>query len=637
MSSKQDLEAKLAFAPTEKERMELLLQLISLLRTTDIPTAEKYSGELLLLSHECGDKFYHATALQHLGIISEQKTDYPLALIHFTEAKKLFSELQLTTEAIFCNSQIGKIYANLGDYSKAVDFFEESLHLAANANDTASEANTLNAFSVVYQRSGNSGKAEELAKKSIALASKTGSLKIEAIARINLGNAYGVRNDWDDAIAEWTASMEIFQKLGDEKLFASALGNLGIAYLRLGQLEKAKENIERCLEAKKRLNDVYDVARSIHNLGTVYWKMGDIAEAKKLYDRALGMGDESKAKSVHVMIIQDYAAMLKDIGDYKAALEMLEKFHDLEKSLFTEEMNVKTQSLQIRFNVERMEKENEIYRLKNIDLAAANELITNQKQVIEQKNKDITDSILYAKRIQEAVLPGVDRLKKWFGEMFVLYIPKDIVSGDFYWATEKDGKFILAVADSTGHGVPGAIMSIMGSSFLSEIIGTQGVTNPGEILNELRRKVISALHQTSDTTENRDGMDIAICSFNLEKSEFVAACANNPVWIIRDGEVDEAEPDKFPVGVFPGEPRPFTNHDTEIKSGDAIYLFTDGFADQFGGPRGKKFGYKQLRELVLANHQLPVGEQKIIMENAFRNWKGEAEQIDDVLLVGIRI
>jgi serine phosphatase RsbU (regulator of sigma subunit) len=219
----------------------------------------------------------------------------------------------------------------------------------------------------------------------------------------------------------------------------------------------------------------------------------------------------------------------------------------------------------------------------------------------------------------------------------VLYIPKDIVSGDFYWATEKDGKFILAVADSTGHGVPGAIMSIMGSSFLSEIIGTQGVTDPGEILNELRRKVISALDQASGTSESRDGMDIAICCFDAQKKEMIAACANNPVWLIRDGEVDEAEPDKYPVGIFPGEPRPFTNHDTELKQDDVIYLFTDGFADQFGGPKGKKFGYKQLRELLLANHKLPMNEQKNNIQETFEKWKGEGDQIDDVLLIGIRI
>ena len=637
MNTLTELEGNLTNAGSDQERMSILLQIIQLKRANDTEGTEKYSNDLLELAEKNENDFFRAGALRYLGGVAEMKTNYSNAIRYHTEARRLYESLHLPTDIIFCNNQLGKVYANLGDYSKAIDFFEESLRLSAANNDKPSEANTLNAFSVLYQRSGNSEKAEELATRSYDLAFEAGNLRLQAIAKVNLGNAFGKREEWDKAIDAWTETIAICEKINEEQLTASAMGNLGIAYTRLGKLKEAKENIEGCLEVKKRLNDVYDIARSVHNLGTVYWKMGNIEEARAHYEKALGMGEASKAKSVRAMIYRDYVQMLKAIGEYKAAFEMQEKYQALEKELFTEDLNMKTRTLEIRFEVERMEKENEIYRLKNIDLASANELITAQKELIEQKNKDITDSILYAKRIQEAVLPSIDRLKSWFGEMFVLYIPKDIVSGDFYWATEKDGKFILAVADSTGHGVPGAIMSIMGSSFLSEIIGTQGVTDPGEILNELRRKVISALHQASDASESRDGMDIAICSFDAGKKEMLAACANNPVWLIRDGEVDEAEPDKYPVGIFPGEPRPFTNHDTELKEGDAIYLFTDGFADQFGGPRGKKFGYKQLRELLLTNHKLPVAEQKTIIENAFRNWKGDTDQIDDVLLVGIRI
>ncbi len=637
MTTVEELERDLLNAGSEQESMALLLQIIQLIRHQDTELTQKHSNELLKLAEKNNNHFFRAGAIRYLGSVAELKADYPLAIKYLTEANVVYEELNLPTDIIFCTNQLGKIYANLGDYSKAIDFFEEGLRLSQETGDKASEANTLNAFSVLYQRSGNSEKAEELAIRSYTLAVECSAKRLQAIAKVNLGNAYGKREDWVKAIAAWKESIVLCLELNEEALYASAMGNIGIAYIRLGKLKEAKENIEGCLEVKKRLNDVYDIARSIHNLGTVYWKMGDMEEAKILYEQALGMGDESKAKTVHAMIYTDYVQMLKAKGEYKEAFEMLEKSQALDKELFTADMNMKTHTLEIRYNVERMEKENEIYRLKNIDLVVANDLITAQKGVIETKNKDITDSILYAKRIQEAVLPAQERLENWLGEMFVLYIPKDIISGDFYWATEKDGKFILAVADSTGHGVPGAIMSIMGSSFLSEIVGTQGVTDPGEILNELRRKVISALHQSSGSSESQDGMDIAICSFDSKKKEMIAACANNPVWLIRDGEVDEAEPDKFPVGIFPGEPRPFTNHDTELESGDAIYLFTDGYADQFGGPKDKKFGYKQMRELLLANHKKSMKEQKKIMLEAFENWKGDRDQIDDVLVVGIRI
>ena len=637
MSDIADLEKNLAATASGPERMNILLQILYLLRNNNPGAAEKYSNELLELAEKHGDIFFKAGALRHLGGIGEMRADYSLAIRYYMEAREIYSQLDLPSDLIFCNNQLGKVYANLGEYSKAIDFFETGLRLSVEMGDKGAESNTLNAFSVLYQRSGNAEKAEEMAIKSYKLAVETGNRRLQAIAKINLGNACGTREEWDKAIAAWEESLAVCKELNEVQLVASAMGNLGIAYTRLGKLKEAKENIEACLEIKKSISDMYDTARSIHNLGTIYWKMGDAEKAKELYEQALSMGERSKAKSVHAMIYNDYVKLLRDTGDYKAAYEMLEKYQQLEKELFTEDLNVKTRTLEIRFDVERMEKENEIYRLKNIDLAEANELITAQKELIEQKNKDITDSILYAKRIQEAVLPAAERLQSWFGEIFVLYIPKDIISGDFYWASEKDGKFILAVADSTGHGVPGAIMSIMGSSFLSEIIGTQGETDPGKILHELRKKVITALHQVGADHENRDGMDIAICCFDASKKEMIAACANNPVWLIRNGEVDEAEPDKFPVGIFPGELRPFTNHDTDLLPGDVLYLFTDGFADQFGGPKGKKFGYKQLRELLLANHQLPMEEQKKNILDAFESWKGEGDQIDDVLLVGMRI
>ncbi|CAN5224195.1 hypothetical protein BH09BAC5_BH09BAC5_01680 [soil metagenome] len=637
MSTLKEFEVELKNAKTDQERMAVIFQLIQQFRNQDSEVTGRYAKELLVLAEQNNNKLFKAIALRFLGTVAEMNAEYSNAIRFLSESKELYVELNLPTDIIFCINQLGKIYANLGDYSKAIDFFEQGLRLSSSSGDKGSEANTLNAFSVLYQRSGNAEKAEEFAVRSFELAGEVGNERLQAIAKVNLGNAYGKREDWEKAIHAWEECITICEKLDEVQLVASAMGNIGIAFMRLGKLDEAKEKIESCLKVKKQLNDVYDIARSIHNLGTVYWKMGNVEEAKALYNKALSMGEESKAKSVRAMIYVDYIQMLKEIGEFKSAFEMLEKSQALEKELFTADMNMKTHTLEIRFDVERMEKENEIYRLRNIDLAAANDLITTQKGLIETKNKDITDSILYAKRIQEAVLPSEELLQGWFGEIFVLYIPKDIVSGDFYWATEKDGKIILAVADSTGHGVPGAIMSIMGSSFLSEIIGTQGITDPGEILGELRRKVISALHQSGGESENRDGMDIAICSFDANRNEMIAACANNPVWVIRNGEMDEAEPDKFPVGIFPGEPRPFTNHDTELTAGDVIYLFTDGFAGQFGGPRDKKFGYKQMRELLLANYQLPMIEQKKNLLQKFEAWKEDREQIDDVLLIGIRI
>ena len=645
MPSIESLEQELASAKNPHEQMEVLYKLAELARLTNFSLGEKYAKQLLDSAQKNSSVVFEANAIRVFGSITEQKGDYPKAIRYLSDATALYKQAENRREVIFCNNLNGKIYANLGDYSRAMDFFTESLSLSEQSKDIVSQANTLNGYSVIYQRSGNSEKAEEMAKRSLELAKQTGDERLIAIAGINLGNAYGVRNEWEKAIEEWTKSSETFKKLNEEKLAASALGNLGIAFLRLGKLEQAKENILRCLEVKERLQDVYDVARSMHHLGTVSWKMGNIEEAKKLFDRALSLGEASKAKSIHAMIYKDLAAMLKDIGDYKGALEISEQMHALEKMLFTENMNVKTQSLEMRFEVERVEKENEIYRLKNFDLAAANEQITLQKEIIEQKNKDITDSILYAKRIQEAVLPSEYTMKNLFADFFVLYLPKDIVSGDFYWAAEKSGRKILAVADCTGHGVPGAIMSMMGSSFLSEIVNEKEITVPSVALGLLRKKVIVAMQQGNEKnkkgleneTRNQDGMDIVFCCFDESGDTLLASCANNPVWIVRDEKITEFEPDKFPVGIFPGEPQPFSMKEFKLKKGDQIYLFTDGYADQFGGPKEKKFGHKKMREAVLKINKSTMKEQKSELEKIFLEWKGKLEQVDDICIIGIRL
>src|SRR6185503_1572758 len=206
---------------------------------------------------------------------------------------------------------------------------------------------------------------------------------------------------------------------------------------------------------------------------------------------------------------------------------------------------------------------------------------------------------------------------------------------------EKDGRKILAVGDCTGHGVPGAIMSVMGSSFLSEIVGEKGVTVPSVAFGLLRKKVVAAMQQGKETSGTQDGMDIVFCCFedseNSEEKTMLASCANNPIWIVRDGKLKELEPDKFPVGIFPGEQKPFTIHEHKLKKGDFIYLFTDGFADQFGGPKEKKFGYKKMREEILRINKFPVKKQQKELEKLFVDWKKDFDQVDDVLVVGVKI
>ncbi|MCW3105063.1 MAG: hypothetical protein JWO09_3503 [Bacteroidetes bacterium] len=257
---------------------------------------------------------------------------------------------------------------------------------------------------------------------------------------------------------------------------------------------------------------------------------------------------------------------------------------------------------------------------------------------IDEKNKDITDSIHYAKRIQEAILPADSTIKQLLPESFVFYKPKDIVSGDFYWLEQWGPQTLIAAVDCTGHGVPGAFMSIVAHNILTQTVNVLGLAKPALILNETNSQLSKKLNQDPEEATVRDGMDIALCAINYKKSTMEFAGANNPLWIIRKGQVIEINGDKFPIGAFVGEElQRFTNHEWEIQRGDCIYIFTDGFADQFGGPKGKKFKYKQFQELLLSIHEKPMAEQKEILRKTNDDWQGELEQVDDVLVIGIRI
>ncbi|MDF2438750.1 MAG: rsbU 7 [Bacteroidota bacterium] len=272
------------------------------------------------------------------------------------------------------------------------------------------------------------------------------------------------------------------------------------------------------------------------------------------------------------------------------------------------------------------------------ELREEKEKLQSAYSEIDEKNKDITDSIHYAKRIQEAILPSDSSIKQLLPDSFVFYKPKDIVSGDFYWLEQWGPQTLIAAVDCTGHGVPGAFMSIVAHNLLTQAVNVLGLAKPALILNETNSQLSKKLNQNPEEATVRDGMDIALCAINYKKSTMEFAGANNPLWLIRDNQVIEINGDKFPVGAFIGEElQRFTNHEWEIQKGDCIYLFTDGYADQFGGPKGKKFKYKQFQELLISIHQKPMAEQKEILTNRNAEWQGDLEQVDDILVIGIRI
>ncbi|MGP8214137.1 MAG: SpoIIE family protein phosphatase [Bacteroidia bacterium] len=273
------------------------------------------------------------------------------------------------------------------------------------------------------------------------------------------------------------------------------------------------------------------------------------------------------------------------------------------------------------------------------------EEVVRQKQEIEVKNgelevlyKHVTDSIRYAKRIQESILPPENLIHRLLPDSFVFFKPKDIVSGDFYWVSEKDGKVLFSAIDCTGHGVPGAFMSLVGYNLLKEITDSPGQLQPAKVLDALSEGVRNTLHQFDNKSSAKDGMDIALCLLDNKKMELQYAGAMNSLYLIRNRNIQEIKADKLFIGYsYSEEQKTYTNHSVKLQKGDCIYISSDGFADQFGGPRGRKFMLSNFRQLLLEIHQKPLNIQKEILEVKFDSWKGNLDQVDDICVMGVRI
>jgi serine phosphatase RsbU (regulator of sigma subunit) len=269
------------------------------------------------------------------------------------------------------------------------------------------------------------------------------------------------------------------------------------------------------------------------------------------------------------------------------------------------------------------------------DVIEKNKEIEKQKHLVEEKNKEILDSIEYALRIQTAILPPKKIIKQYLGNSFILYKPKDIVAGDFYWMESLDELVLFAACDCTGHGVPGAMVSVVCNNALNRTVREFKLTQPAAILDKTLELVID--HFSKSEEEIKDGMDISICALNLKTKKLEWSGANNPLWLIQNGEIIETKADKQPIGKTDSI-KLFTNHSFNLNSGDAIYLFTDGFADQFGGETGqKKLTRKRFKELVLGIQEKSMEEQGIILDNFIVNYRNQIEQIDDILVMGVKI
>ena len=642
---------------------------VSFFKQDNYPDALKNHLAALKIRKELNDKTGVSVSYSSIGGIYREQGDYPNALDCLFNSLKIKEELGNKNSIAKTFVQIGFAYDDQGDHTKALDYYLKALKISEELGDKALQENAIGHMGIAYSYQAeinpNSSKKEEFFNK--ALNSYFKALKLAQ----EVGNKSGIANNVGNIGAA-------FKEMATSSFTPLSVNSTGKA--TRGELQsKALVYFLKALKLDKELENENGVAIWLSNIGSLYIETGKFKEAEQYIKRAIAL-DSTLGVVNGLRLDEEALSHLYDItGRHKEALIHFKKSMALKDSLFN--LENKKQLVQKEMNYE-FEKKEAITKAENEKIQAIaeeknrrQEIITLsvafglllmllfagfifrslritrkqkqiieiknsetelQKRIIEEKNKDITDSIHYAKRIQDALLRDEEHTSMHLPEHFILFLPKDIVSGDFYWGAEKQGYWYFAAVDCTGHGVPGAVMSMLGISFLNDIISLEQALSPAEILNRLRDRVVSELRQTGESGGSKDGMDISLCRLDMKTNALQWAGANNSLNLIQNGQLGIVKADKQPIGYHPNS-HPFTNREIQLQKGDSIYLYSDGYADQFGGAKGKKFKYKQLDELIIAYKLLPMNEQKKMLKKHFVEWKGLLEQVDDVCVFGVRV
>lgn len=589
------------------------------------------------LAQKLGWKKGLARASFNIGVGYCNLNDYPKALDYYQKALKLNEELNNKRGQATDYGSIGIIYANTGEADNALGFYLKALKMDEDIGNKKDQANFLGDIGNVYDVHGNYSKALEYDLKALKMDEDLGYKEGQANNLGNLGNLYGQQYNWTKAMEYYKKSLQLFEAVGNKHGEAFDLGNLGLCYRQVGKVQEAEKYLKVAIttdsaigekfflnQYEERLSELYE-ATGRYKLALFWYKKG-IATHDSLFNI-----DKDKALMRKEMVFrfqqQEDSAKAVQVRIDAVHSEEVKRQNTIIYAVSAGLILVLLLALSILRSLQQNRKKTQIIAAQKADVEKKNILI-------EEKNKDILDSITYAKRLQDAILPPLSLIKKYFPESFLIYKPKDIVAGDFYWMERAGDNILVAAADCTGHGVPGALVSVVCSNALNRTVKEFHITEPGKILDKVRELVLETFEKSEGNIQ--DGMDISLCCINTDTKEAQWSGAYNSLWYFRNGEVTEVPADKQPIGKT-DKPEPFNTHNLNLQKGDTLYLFTDGYADQFGGPKGKKFKYKQMQELLLANAGKSMDEQKKILEDALNEWKGSLEQVDDVLVIGIRV
>ncbi len=629
----------------------------------------------------------------NLGIVYLNRGEYP-------KADSLFGIALEMAVKIKDLSQIALLYNNLGlsqssqhKYNEAIDFYLKSAHLSDSLNIMETSVRTLVNIGVIYHYQNNARRALDYHLMAIDRINRH-NLEMGTMYSVllrNTGAFYQLLGLMDSAYHYTYKSLEISRKNNDKRGLSICYQNLG-DFICDEEPEKAEILYQKSLALKKELKNFNGIAHTAASLGDLNKKMGRYHKAEQYFNQAIEyaemVGDINLLNETHLLLSQVY----ENQGDIAKSLKHHKLYVENKDTLVKRSNEAKLLELQTQYETSLKEKQilelkhrqnvNEI-TIKNsrrvivislvaivviiillflvyrafLSIKRKRDILSEKNAIIEQQYEEITtqrdhladsnlkiqvqhkqieDSINYASQIQESLLPSDIIMRSALGEYALFYLPKDVVSGDFYWVNQVERFTFVAVGDCTGHGVPGAFMSVLSISLLNEIVKGKGIINPSGILNELRRLVIASLKQDGNKMGGTDGLELAICRIDKNTKQLVFAGAQRSLLLLRDGEIEEFLPNKMPVSAHVAM-LDFTENEIDVRTGDILYLFTDGFQDQFEVQNSHRYGKQRFKELLRSRNNLTLDEQQKALETEFSTWKGVNEQIDDVLVLGFRI
>ncbi len=585
-----------------------------------------------------------------------------------------------------CLHLIGNIYLGESDFPKALDYYLKSLKIAETLGDKKGMANSYSNIGTIYTQQNDLTKAIEFYFKGLEMNKALDYKEGMANNYTGIGNIYSAQNNFAKAFDYYLESLKIFETLGNRQGMAISYNCLGYLYTTAFEKDSAKTgltstdhlylshtalldsslvSLKKALQIDKELGDEYYITYCLLGIGNVFYNQAKYNDAIDYYHQSfllaekLGALNEKKEAAKHI------SDSYKKLKEWEKAYSWFETYIAGKDSVFNEAKNKEITRKELKFEYDKKAVADSVKTESETKVISAElkqeqtrsyalyggvalllvfggfmfsrfrvtqkqkQKITEQKILVDEKQKEITDSITYAKRIQYSLLAPSHLLDDNLNEHFVLFLPKDIVSGDFYWAVQKDDSFYLAVCDCTGHGVPGAFMSLLNINFLNEAIIEKNIKEPNEVFNYVRKKLIE------NTEAGSDGMDATLVRF--QKDRITYASANHKPLLLSGGTLTELQSDKMPIGK--GEKMlPFSLNEINCKKGDHIYLFTDGFADQFGGEKGgKKLTRKRFKELILSLQHTSIQQQGVELNKFITDYRKELEQIDDILVMGVSV